>query len=94
MSLALRPKLAKLNQTCYPFLARELNKKFLTSVSLRNNVPEANTFAFVCPSRPANKQQTANRAPQSAQRSQLPPNHNYVPQLLLLYDRAPAHHSA
>jgi hypothetical protein len=46
MSLALTSKLAKLNQTCYPFLAREPNAKFFTSVPLSNNVPKANTLRF------------------------------------------------
>jgi hypothetical protein len=46
MSLALSSKLAKLNQTRYPFLARELSPKFLPSASTITNVPKANTLRF------------------------------------------------
>jgi hypothetical protein len=46
MSLALPSKLAKLNQTRYPFLARELSAKLLTTVLANANVPKANTLRF------------------------------------------------
>jgi len=42
MSLALTSKLAKLNQTRYPFLAHEFNAKFLRFAATIANVPKAN----------------------------------------------------
>ena len=46
MSLALTSKLAKLNQTRYPFLARELRARFFTSAATMSNVPKANTLSL------------------------------------------------
>jgi hypothetical protein len=46
MSLALLSKLAKLNQTRYPFLAREFKAKSLRSASSITKVPKANSFRF------------------------------------------------
>jgi hypothetical protein len=46
MSLALLSKLAKLNQTRYPFLAREFKAKSLPSASSITKMPKANSFRF------------------------------------------------